>query len=143
MTKPIQITIIATDFHKEVADYMIKTAKRAITKHQAQLMNVFRVPGSYEIPLITQSVITNKKPGAIVILSYIEKGCTMHGEVMGHVVHDALIKLQLKHSIPMGLGIIGPGATRKQAEERKKKSAQGAVRAAIKSWHSLQGICSP
>jgi len=140
MSKPIQVIIIAADFHQDVADYMIKTAEKEITKHQAKLMDIIRVPGSYEIPLIAQTVITKTKPDALIILSYIEKGYTMHGEVMGHVVHDALTKLQLEHNIPMGLGIIGPGATRKQAEERKKKAAQGAVRAALSTYNVIHDM---
>ena len=67
----------------------------------------------------------------VVVLGYIEKGETLHGEVMGHVVQRALIDLQLKYRKPIGLGIIGPGATTEQAESRKTGYAEDASRAAF------------
>ena len=41
---------------------------------------------------------------------------------------------------PVGLGIIGPGATRKQAEVRKDSSARATVRAAVRSLAALSEI---
>ena len=34
----------------------------------------------------------------LITLGYIERGETQHGEVMGHVVHRALVELQLRGS---------------------------------------------
>ena len=64
----------------------------------------------------------------------------MHGEVMGHVVSEALVRLQLEHRKPIGLGIIGPGATAEQAEMRKLGAARAAVRAALTSLAVLRGL---
>ena len=138
--KKINISIIAADFHKELANHMISTAQKELSKLNDTVVSTIRVPGSYEIPLATKHTINEGKADAIVILAYIEKGQTLHGEVMGHVVHDSLIKLQLEHNMPMGLGIIGPGATKSQAEKRKTGSAKAAVHAALNSYQVLRGI---
>jgi len=58
---------------------------------------------------------------ALLVLGYIEKGETLHGEVMGHVVHRSIVELQLQYSVPIAIGIIGPGATIEQARERKPR----------------------
>ena len=73
----------------------------------------------------------------LVVLGYIERGETQHGEVMGHVVHQTLVDLELKYRKPVGIGIIGPGASLAQAENRKAGYARAAVRAAVSSWHAL------
>jgi len=139
--KPINVSIIAADFHEDIADHMINIAKKELTKLNAGgVVNTIRVPGSYEIPLVTKHIIDAGKTDAIVILAYIEQGQTLHGEVMGHVVHDALIRLQLKHNMPMGLGIIGPGATKSQAEKRKTNAAKAAVHATLNSYRIICGI---
>ena len=72
------------------------------------------MPGSYEMPLIADVLLGREDVDALVVLGYIERGETLHGEVMGNVVHAALVQLQLKHRKPMGLGVIGPGATPEQ-----------------------------
>jgi hypothetical protein len=46
---------------------------------------------------------------------------------MGHVVRRSLVELQLKVKKPIGLGIIGPGATEEQALVRQSSCAKNAV----------------
>ena len=58
---------------------------------------------------------------------------------MGHVVHAALVELSLAHRTPIGIGIIGPGATEAQALIRKESYAAAAVRAAAR----MLGITAP
>ena len=135
--EPIKVVIIAADFHQMIADNMIKAAKQELTNYRANLLKTIRVPGSYEIPLAVQTIIQQIKPDCLVVLGYIERGYTTHGEVMGHVVLQALVSLQLKYNLPIGLGIIGPGATLKQAKARWESTAQGAVRAALASHNLL------
>lgn len=131
--QPIKAVIIAADFHQAMADNMINAAKQELTNYRTDLLKTIRVPGCYEIPLAVQTVIRQIKPDCLVILGYIERGYTLHGEVMGHVVLQSLISLQLKHNMPMGLGIIGPGASLKQAKSRWESTARDAVRAALAS----------
>jgi 6,7-dimethyl-8-ribityllumazine synthase len=52
-------------------------------------------------------------------------------------VHRALLEASLETGKPVGLGIIGPGATKKQAEARKKACARAAVRAVVQSLEVL------
>lgn len=137
--KLINVAIIAADFHKNITDHMVRAAKKELSKKGINLVSSIRVPGSYEIPLAAKYVIDEGKVDAIVVLAYIERGQTLHGEVMGHVVHDALIRLQLKHNMPMGLGIIGPGATKSQAEKRKTNASKAAVNAALSSYSIICG----
>jgi 6,7-dimethyl-8-ribityllumazine synthase len=59
---------------------------------------------------------------------------------MGHVVHGALVQLQFKYHKPVGVGIIGPGATAEQAELRKTGYARAAARAAMRVCQVLDEI---
>lgn len=132
----MQIAIVAAEFHPVVMDEMIREAKNKIKAVRAQLVSVTRVPGSYEIPLIVQNLLQTSSADGIVVLGWIEKGKTLHGEVMGYVVHAALMDLQLKFQKPIGFGIIGPGATLKQAKKRAQPVACRAVEAVWK----MQGL---
>lgn len=67
---------------------------------------------------------------AAVVLGIIEKGETKHGFVMGQVVYDAIIKLQLEFMKPIGLGILGPSITPDQIQPRLDSYAVAAVSAA-------------
>ena len=126
-----RVVIVAAEFNRELIDAMIETAQDELKKARAELLRIVRVPGSYEIPLIADAYLSQDGVDALVALGYIERGETLHGEVMGHVVHSALVQLQLKYRKPIGIGIIGPGATGEQAHARKINSALSAARAAI------------
>jgi 6,7-dimethyl-8-ribityllumazine synthase len=123
----MKLVIVAGVFHADIAAEMVAAAKDAAKHDGWEMVSVVEVPGSFEVPLAVARVIKNEKPDAVVTLGYIEKGETLHGEVIGHVVYKALLDLQLQHDIPIGLGIIGPGATREQAEVRSIAAAEGAV----------------
>lgn len=138
--KKTHLAVIAAQFHQKLSDEMIQAAVREADTALAVVSKVIRVAGSYEMPLVADQLLKQKKIDALVVLGYIEKGQTLHGEVMGHVVHSALINLQLKYGKPIGVGIIGPGATRPQAEKRKIGAATGAVRAVLRSLAVLREL---
>jgi 6,7-dimethyl-8-ribityllumazine synthase len=132
-----RIVIVAAEFNKELVDVMIETAQNELKEAGAETVRVVRVPGSYEVPLLADLHLAKEDVDAVVVLGYIERGETLHGEVMGHVVHSALMQLQLKWHKPIGMGIIGPGATVEQAQQRKVSSARAAVHAALKCCELL------
>jgi 6,7-dimethyl-8-ribityllumazine synthase len=130
--------IIAAEFAKEIVDVMVEEARREADAVGADVVGVVRVPGAYEVPLVADARLADSGVDFVVVLGFIERGETLHGEVMGHVVHQTLVDLQLKYKKPVGIGIIGPGATSEQAEKRRADCARAAVRAAVASWKLVQ-----
>ncbi len=127
MKKKKRIAIVVAQFHKEIADAMVASAEKTAQECSAMVHAIIRVPGCFEIPLAAKRLLLKKNIDAIVVLGYIERGETLHGEVMGYVVHHALMQLQLELMKPIGFGIIGPGATEAQARKRMKSAARNAV----------------
>jgi 6,7-dimethyl-8-ribityllumazine synthase len=129
-----RLAIVAAEFNRPLVDAMVAGALDEANKEGARIaFDPVRVPGCYETPLVVARVLARRDVDAVVVLGYIERGETQHGEVMGHVVHAALVGLSLDHAKPVGIGIIGPGATPAQAEERKDGYARAAVRAAMRA----------
>ena len=128
---PVHLAFLAAEFNAPLIEAMLRAAADEAEHAGALVVCAERVPGCYEVPLAAKRLIARGDVGALVVLGYIEKGETLHGVVMGHVVHTALMDLSLAHDKPIGLGIIGPGATAEQAEKRKDGYARAAVRAAL------------
>lgn len=139
MTK---IAIIAAEFNRGIIDPMVAAAHEEAATLGITVEREVRVPGSFELPLIANALLAKSKIDAVVVLGYIEKGETLHGETIGHVVCRSLLELQLEHGKPIGIGIIGPGATLVQAESRKDGYARAAVRAAKSSLDNLAAIAA-
>ena len=136
-------SIIAAEFNKALIEDMIKTALSEMEACGLPLFRLLRVPGCYEVPLVADIEIARPDVKGLIVLGYIERGETLHGEVMGHVVHRALVELELKVGKPIGLGIIGPGATAAQAEVRRIGSAKAAVAAVKQVSDVLESLVRP
>jgi 6,7-dimethyl-8-ribityllumazine synthase len=131
---------VVAEFHRAISEVMLETARDEAGKLGATVSEVRSVPGCYETPLVAEALLAKRGVDAVVVLGFIERGETLHGEVMGHVVHRALVEASLRAKKPVGLGIIGPGATLPQAEVRKVSSARAAVRAVLRSLEELAAI---
>ncbi len=127
-----RLAVLVAEFNRTLVDAMLRSALDEAKKLGAKVTFTARVPGSYETPLAAELVLRRSDTDALVVLGYIERGETQHGEVMGAVVHRALVEASLRHEKPIGLGLIGPGATLRHARARKDEYARAAVRAAVR-----------
>lgn len=132
--------IVASDFHADLADSMIAEAAAQLSRAGVSSIETVRVAGCYEMPLVVDALLRHKKPDILVVVGFIERGETLHGEVMGHVVHTKLIDLQLQYATPIGMGLIGPGATAQQAAVRMHDAAGGAARAALRTFTTMAAM---
>jgi 6,7-dimethyl-8-ribityllumazine synthase len=139
--KKIRAGIVIGERHKEIAAVMLKSATEEIEKEDGKIERVFWIPGSYEAPLAIKRMMTDPNIDLIVLLGYIHKGETLHGEVMGYVVHKSVVELELQYGKPVGFGIIS-GATLEQAKARQVDYAKAAVQAAFKIYRTFQGYDS-
>lgn len=132
------IALIAADFNKSIVTPMVESAKKTAKNLGCACDLVISVPGAFEIPLVLDAVLQRRDVDAVAVLGYIERGHTLHGEVMGHVVYRAMTDLSLMYGKPVTLGIIGPGATLEQAQERNVAYGEAAVAAAVRSLACLE-----
>lgn len=123
------VAIVIAPYHEKISEKMYNTAIAECEARSYTIASIVTVPGCFEMPLAVANVLDAHKLDGVIVLGMIEKGETLHGEVMGHVVSTALINLQLETRVPIGMGIIGPGATPKQGLVRAEGSARHAVEA--------------
>jgi len=110
-------------------EQMLGFAQAEAAAQNLEVTEVVWVPGSMEAPLALQRLLENWEIDAAIVLGIIEKGETGHGATMGYAVTDAVIRLQLETSKPIGLGIIGPGAEPEHIPPRIEPHARNAVAA--------------
>ena len=135
-----RVAIVAAAFNRELVDAMVAFTKEELAALKLPASDPVFVTGCYELPLVCDRLLERDDVRGGVVLGYIERGETLHGEVMGHVVHKTLVDLQVMQQKPLGLGIIGPGATLAQAQARVEKSARAAVRALAQSLETLDRL---
>ncbi len=93
--------IVASRYNAKYVDGMLNAAARELKRAGAKV-RIVRVPGAYEIPVVTARLsATNPKPSAIICLGVILRGETTHAQHIGEAVSQALMQIQLQHSVPV------------------------------------------
>jgi 6,7-dimethyl-8-ribityllumazine synthase len=101
----MQIALIAASWHERVMDGLIAGALRAADQVGA-VVQVWRVPGSFELPLAVQEAAVSGKFEAVVALGVIIKGGTPHFEYVSSAATDGLNRVALDTKVPVGFGLL-------------------------------------
>ncbi len=127
-----RIGIVIGSFHKKEADEMLEVAHASAIENHLDITEIVWVPGSMEAPLALKRLLVRPNIDGAVVLGIIERGETKHGLVMGEVVYEAVIRLQLETMKPIGFGILGPEILPEQIAPRVKPYAKAAMEAVAK-----------
>jgi 6,7-dimethyl-8-ribityllumazine synthase len=98
--------IIASRYNAKFVDAMLRAAKAELLRAGAKVQ-VVRVPGAYEIPVVAAKLarasrITHHASlSAIICLGVIVRGETVHAAHIGDSVSRALMQIQLETGIPV------------------------------------------
>ena len=93
--------IIASKYNAQFVDSMLRAAQAELKRAGAKEIKVVRVPGAYEIPVVTARVAASRKFSAVICLGVILRGETTHAAHIGEAVSQALMEIQLATGVPV------------------------------------------
>ncbi|BDC19211.1 6,7-dimethyl-8-ribityllumazine synthase [Acidianus sp. HS-5] len=135
----IKLGLVAAEFNYDITYLMLQRAISHAEFLGAKVSVIFKVPGSFEIPLAVKKLI-KLDVDCVAVLGAIIKGETKHDEMIANQIARLISDLEIEYEKPIGLGIIGPGASHEQAVERIEEYATRAVEAAIKMARRLRKV---
>ena len=102
-TKDIRIAIISSSFRMEVAralerNCIARLKRSGVTRSQ---IDIFRVPGSLEIPLVAKKLAAKRTYSALIAFGAIVKGKTYHFEQIANECARGCMDVSLEHEIPV------------------------------------------
>jgi len=105
--KGANFAIIASTYNARYVDAMLRAAKAEILRAGGKVQ-VVRVPGAYEIPVVAARLAhaarisprTSPLAG-IICLGVILRGATTHAQHIGEAVSNALAHIQITHEVPV------------------------------------------
>jgi 6,7-dimethyl-8-ribityllumazine synthase len=95
--------IVASKYNARYVDAMVREAKKELQRAGAKKVEIIRVPGAYEIPVVASRIARKRGTllSAIICLGVILRGQTVHADYIGRAVTYALMDIQLKYEIPV------------------------------------------
>ena len=119
--KNLRVGIICSRFNEFVVNALLDGARRNLAKHGVQEKNieVFWVPGAYEIPVMARLMALSRKYDALVTLGAVIRGDTAHFEYVAGPCAEGIMQVKLETLIPIGFGVLTV-ETVEQAAERSR-----------------------
>ena len=97
-----RFAIVASEYNPEFVQALINNTCKELYQIDANsVIELFNVPGSFEIPVIAEMVASKLKFDVIITLGLIMQGRTKHAEFISQSVSQALQQIALKHGLPV------------------------------------------
>jgi 6,7-dimethyl-8-ribityllumazine synthase len=139
-TEKVRLAIVVAEFNYDVTYLMLQKALDHAKFLGAEVTYVVKVPGTYDMPIVVNELLKKEDVDAVAAIGAVIQGETKHDEVVAHQTARKLMDLSVDYGKPVGMGIIGPGASRIQALERAEEYARRAVEAAVKLARRMRAL---
>ncbi len=106
--KDLNIGIVCSRFNEFITERLLHGALDALKKLGAKddAISIFKVPGSFEIPIIVKKLARSKKFDCIICLSTLIRGDTPHFDYLSAEITKALSQIGLEEGIAISFGIL-------------------------------------
>lgn len=100
--------IIVSRFNSFVTERLLEGAMDCIIRHGGDRgkVDVIRVPGAFEIPLVAQRVALSKKYDALICVGAVIKGQTSHFDFVASEASKGIAHVALSTGVPVIFGVL-------------------------------------
>jgi 6,7-dimethyl-8-ribityllumazine synthase len=133
----IRLGLVVAEFNRDITYMMEVLAKEHAEFLNAEVSEILRVPGTFDIPIAVKKMLERGKVDAVAAIGCVIEGETEHDEVVAQHAARKIMDLSIEYGKPVTLGISGPGMGRIAAHERVDY-ARRAVEAAVKLVRRLK-----
>ena len=105
-----KVLIIISKYYNDISENLLKSAVTFLEENSI-LFDVIEVPGALEIPQVLNFQVNISNNERFAYEGYIALGCvikgeTYHFEIVSNETNRGLMNIALKHSFPLGNGVI-------------------------------------
>jgi 6,7-dimethyl-8-ribityllumazine synthase len=136
----LRVAIVVSRFNPSITQRLRDGAMTALMAAgiASENIDVFDVPGAFEIPFASQTVAATGRFDAVVCLGCLIKGATQHFEYIASAVSHGITAAAAETGIPMAFGVLTVNtpdeALERAAPDRTNKGFEAAL-AAIEMAH--------
>ncbi len=104
----LKIGIILSRFNQFISGRLLEGALDALNKLGAaeKDISIYKVPGSFEVPILAKKLAEAKKVDGIVCLGTLIRGDTPHFDYLCAEVTKGLAQISMDEGIPLSYGIL-------------------------------------
>jgi 6,7-dimethyl-8-ribityllumazine synthase len=140
--KGFRIAIVVSRFNSFISERLLEGALEALQKMGAQEadLTVYKVPGSFEVPLIAKKVAKAKAADGILCIGALIRGDTPHFDYLSAEVTKGLAQIAMDDGVPVSFGILTVDTVEQGIERAGTKAGNKGYDAAFSLVETLSMI---
>ena len=128
-----KFAIVVSRFNDFITDRLVGGALDALVRSGAsdQDIDIVKVPGAFEIPLLASKMVKKNKYHAVICLGAVIRGATPHFDYVCAEVSKGIAAVSLEHGVPVIFGIVTTDTIEQAIERAGTKAGNKGWNAAI------------
>lgn len=104
----LNIAIVVSRFNDFITSKLLEGSLDCLKRHGSNKkdISIYKVPGSFEIPVTAKKIAALKRYDALICLGTIIKGDTPHFDYIASEVSKGISSVSLNYSVPVSFGIL-------------------------------------
>lgn len=130
----LRFTIVVSRFNAFITERLLEGALDALRRHGAaeDHITVYRVPGSFEIPLLARKLAETGRAGdALICLGALIRGATPHFDYIAAAATQGILRAGLESGIPVAFGVLTTDTVEQAIERAGTKAGNKGWEAAL------------
>ena len=138
--KGLKFGIIVSRFNDFITSRLLDGAIDALVRHGAKEddIEVVKVPGSFEIPLVAKKMASKGAYNAVICLGTVIRGATPHFDYVAAEVSKGIAAASIETGVPIAFGVITSDTIEQAVERAGTKAGNKGWDAAITAIEMAQ-----
>ena len=135
-----KIGIVVSRFNSFISEKLLEGAIDSLVRSGVNTGDIVvaRVPGAFEIPLVTQKMAKSGRHDAVICLGAIIRGATPHFDYVAAEVSKGVAQVSLKSGIPIAFGVLTTDNIEQAIERAGTKAGNKGFEAAMTAIETAQ-----
>src|SRR5215471_14813010 len=100
----LKFAVVVSRFNAAITEKLLEGARKALAEAGAAAVEVFYVPGAFELPLAAKRLANTHD--AIIALGAVIRGETPHFDYVAGEAARGLQQVALEHNVPVAFGVL-------------------------------------
>ena len=131
--KGLKFCIVISRFNEFITGKLLDGAKDALVRHgvKEEDIDIVKVPGSFEIPLIAKKMAAKETYNAVICLGTVIRGATPHFDYISAEVSKGIATVSMETGVPVAFGVLTCDTIEQAIERAGTKSGNKGWDAAL------------
>jgi len=138
--KGLKFSIIVSRFNDFINSKLLEGALDALKRHGVKDSDIelVRVPGAFEIPIVAQKIAEKKASDAIICIGAVIRGATPHFDYVASEVSKGIAQVSLATGVPIAFGVLTTDTIEQAVERAGTKSGNKGWDVAVSAIEMVQ-----